>query len=366
MYSSPKFFFMSKLRVKLKSRSYTIFFLRSEIALVCQKLKPLVTDKTVFIVTNTRVKRLHGKVWQKALSRYFYVHWIVIPDGETQKNLPTCETIWTRLSELGCHRKSCLIALGGGVIGDITGFVAATYMRGIDFIQIPTTLLAMVDSSVGGKTGVDLKTGKNLVGAFHQPKAVFILTDFLKTLPDTEFRCGMAEVIKCSIIGDETLFAMLMKKSSALKNRDPLSLNRVIQRCVALKASIVEKDEKEANLRAILNYGHTLGHAVETLSRYKIKHGDAVAMGMVFAARLAYAKQHSAQNLITPTVQLLALYGLPTILPPFSQSAYLKAIDKDKKAQGSTIKFILAQKIGKVDIVNIPKTEIAPWLKNKN
>jgi 3-dehydroquinate synthase len=357
---------MSKLRVKLKSHSYDIFFLRSEMTQVCQKIKSLVVDNTIFLITDTRIKRLYGKKWQNTLSRSFRVHWIVIPDGETQKNLKTCETIWTRLSELGCHRQSCLVALGGGVVGDITGFVAATYMRGISFIQIPTTLLAMVDSSVGGKTGVDLKTGKNLVGAFHQPKAVFILTDFLQTLPAAEFRSGMAEVIKYALIGDKALFTLLMKKSVAIKNQDHTILDRVIRRCVAIKATIVEKDEKEASLRAILNYGHTLGHAVETLSRYKIKHGDAVAMGMVFAAHLSHAKRHSTQNLITPTVNLLTLYGLPITLPPFSPSAYLKAINKDKKAQGSTIKFILAQKIGRVDIVNIPKTEIIPWLKNKN
>lgn len=355
---------MSKLRVKLKPRPYTIFFLRSEIALVCQKLKALVTDNTVFLITDTRVKRLYGRKWERVLSRYFRLHWIVIPDGETQKNLKTCETIWTRLSELGCHRQSCLVALGGGVVGDITGFVAATYMRGIDFIQIPTTLLAMVDSSVGGKTGVDLKTGKNLVGAFHQPKAVFILTDFLTTLPKEEFRSGMAEVIKYGIIGDKALWVLLMKKSSAIKNLDPLILSPMIRRCVALKASIVEKDEKEMNRRAILNYGHTLGHAVETLSRYKIKHGEAVAMGMVFAARLADAKRHSSQSLMAPTIELLTLYGLPTTLPPFAPSAYLRVIDKDKKSQGLNIKFILAQKIGKVDIVSIPKIEIIPWLKS--
>jgi len=354
---------MKILKVSLPKNSYNIYISPWQLKHSLSCLKNIIEEDKIFIITNNTIKKLYQKKIDGIFSKGLKTIWISIPDGEIHKRLVTCEKIHTRLSQKGAHRGSTLLALGGGVVGDICGFVAATYMRGINHIQMPTSLLAQVDSSVGGKTGVDLVTGKNLVGAFYQPKAVFIHTDFLKTLPKRELKCGLAEVIKYGIIWDKPLFNYLKKHSKSILKLNPTNLANIIYKSCAIKASVVKKDEKEANLRAILNYGHTLGHAIEALNGFKrIKHGEAIAMGMVFAAKLSFQTGYSQINHTQDIQSILKQYGLPTNYPKYRGADYKKAILRDKKAIGKNIKFILVKKIGKVDIVPIKINDIVKWL----
>lgn len=265
---------------------------------------------------------------------------ITIQDGEKHKNSHSIEHIYRELCERGCNRSSLLIALGGGNVGDVAGFAAATFMRGIPVIQMPTTLLAMVDSSVGGKTGIDLEYGKNLVGAFHNPKAVIIDTDFLKTLPEEEFACGMAEIIKHAIIGDPQLFSELEHEIA------PATL---IERAVRVKTELVFADPRENNVRAHLNLGHTFAHAIEKVSNYTIKHGQAVAMGLVLATNLSHKRGFLANDFRDRLLMLLKKYNLPTELPPhMDKKALIDAMAHDKKRDSLGLKFILPWDLGDV------------------
>ena len=354
---------MTTLRVALSKRSYNIHISSWNLKHSVGVLKSLLVEDRLFILTNALVAKRYRGVVDKAFSSHFKTEWIVIGDGERFKTLATVEQILTELSKRGATRNSFLLGLGGGVVGDIAGFVAAIYMRGIDFAQMPTTLLSQVDSSVGGKTGVDLKTGKNLAGAFYQPKAVFIHTDFLKTLPRREFLCGLAEVIKYGVIRDEKFFAKLEKNASKILTQNAREIFHLIRRSLEIKAEIVAQDEKEASLRVILNYGHTLGHAIEMLTGFsRIKHGEAVAMGMVFAAQLSYEIGKCSQDVPERVTGILKTYGLPSAWPKISPSKYVAAIRKDKKASTQNIKFILPTKIGKVDIVPLPAEVIKKCL----
>jgi len=354
---------MKSLKVNIPNHSYSIYIAKWDLKHTLKILKNIVTDNKLFIITNNKIKNLYQKNIESFFSKELKIIWLSIPDGEQYKNLKTCESLLTKLSHNQAHRNSTLMALGGGVIGDITGFVAATYMRGIQYVQMPTTLLAQVDSSVGGKTGVDLKTGKNLVGAFYQPKAVFIHTDFLKSLPMRELQCGLAEVIKYGVIWDANLFSYLEKNAKKITNLNSKSIEFIIFKSCAIKAQVVKKDEKESSLRAILNFGHTLGHAIEALYHFKkIKHGEAVAMGMVFAAKLSFNLKHSPVD-ETPKIEgLLKKFDLKTTMPKFTKTQYQDAILRDKKTQGKIIKFILLKKIGKVNIVPLFIKEIKQCL----
>jgi len=268
---------------------------------------------------------------------------IRLPDGEQYKTLATVERILDRLIAGGAHRDTTLVALGGGVVGDITGFAAACYMRGVDFVQVPTTLLAQVDSSVGGKTGVNHALGKNLIGAFHQPRAVLIDTDTLRTLPDRELRAGLAEVIKYGAIMDAALFAWLEEHIDALLSREPGALAHAIRRCCELKADVVAADEREAGRRAILNFGHTFGHAIERCQGYgEWLHGEAVAAGMVMAARLSGV----AATELARLAALLDRAGLPTAPPAIGAGEMLAAMGMDKKVQQKRLRFVLLNALG--------------------
>ena len=268
---------------------------------------------------------------------------INLPDGESFKTLATMQSILDRLVEARANRDVAVVALGGGVVGDIAGFAAACYMRGVDFIQVPTTLLAQVDSSVGGKTGVNHPRGKNLIGAFHQPQVVLIDTDTLGTLPGRELAAGLAEVIKHGAIADFEFFEWLEANMRRLLARDPDALAHAIRRCCEIKAAVVAEDEREAGRRAILNFGHTFGHAIEHCQGYgEWLHGEAVAAGMIMAARLSGIAAGDVERLRV----LIAAAGLPTEPPPIAPGEWLSAMGMDKKVQGKKLRFVLLEALG--------------------
>ncbi len=336
-------------QVQLGARSYPIYFSHQSLVALPECLKKLKKQPSkLVVVTNHRVKKLYLAKLLKILKPHYVVACISIADGEQHKNLQTATKIYDQLVKLGVDRKAMLLALGGGVVGDITGFVAGTYLRGIDFVQIPTTLLAQVDSSVGGKTGVDLKSGKNLVGVFHQPKMVFIDTHFLTSLPKRELLCGMAEIIKTAAIQDANLFEKINHlRETVLAGRYEL-LKTVVQRCCEIKAHIVEQDELEiSGLRALLNFGHTMGHAIEAATRYgKYLHGEAVAIGMVFAAQLSVKKGFLVKEQADALQNLIANYGLPVTMPKIPAKKLLQIIKADKKRVSEFINFVYLRKIG--------------------
>ena len=268
---------------------------------------------------------------------------ISLADGEAHKTLATMQQILDQLARRGANRDTTLIALGGGVVGDITGFAAACYMRGVSFIQVPTTLLAQVDSSVGGKTGVNHEKGKNLIGAFHQPKLVLIDTDTLNTLPERELRAGLAEVIKYGAICDSDFFAWLEANITSLLERDPAALASAVRRSCELKADVVAEDERESGRRAILNFGHTFGHAIERCQGYgDWLHGEAVAAGMLMAAQLSGIPAEDVARL----EKLTAAAGLPTAPPDIATRRWLGAMGMDKKVQQKKLRFVLLHSLG--------------------
>ena len=300
------------------------------------------------VVTNETVEPLY----LEALTADFtgkQVRAISLPDGEAYKTLETVEDILDTLIEGGANRDTTVVALGGGVVGDIAGFAAACYMRGVEFIQVPTTLLAQVDSSVGGKTGVNHASGKNLIGAFHQPRAVLIDTETLQTLPDRELKAGLAEVIKYGAIGDADFFAWLEGNVDALLARDPQALAVAIRRSCELKAGIVAEDERESGRRAILNFGHTFGHAIERCQGYgKWLHGEAVAAGMVMAAQLSSGNIVLAERI----GNLLERAGLPTRPPAIDALDLLAAMGMDKKVLQKRLRFVLLRGLGEAFVTS--------------
>lgn len=298
--------------------------------------------KKVAIVTNPKVGGFHlAKVMQLLKADEVIV--ICIPDGESYKTLETITMITDRLFDHRFDRKSLLVALGGGVVGDMTGFAAAIYQRGIDFIQIPTTLLSMVDASVGGKTGINNRFGKNLLGSFNQPKAVYIDPSFLSTLPSREFSAGVAEIIKMAVMFDATFFSWLQEANLY----DTATLDETIRRCVVLKADVVAMDEKEAGIRAVLNYGHTFGHVIENLAGYgQYLHGEAVAMGMVMANELAVALGLMTHAQAQEVENLLKHYHLPTRYCIKDVERFYDLFFLDKKSSQGDITFILPQGLG--------------------
>jgi 3-dehydroquinate synthase len=276
---------------------------------------------------------------------------IVVPAGEQAKSLKSVEACYHQLARHRLERGSFIVALGGGVVGDLAGFVAATYLRGMAFVQVPTTLLAQVDSSVGGKVGVNLRAGKNLVGAFHQPRLVLCDLDTLKSLPAREYRSGLAEVIKYGIICDASLFAKLEREMPRLLKRDAAMLAEVVARCCEIKAQVVGRDETDGGLRAILNFGHTIGHGLEAISGYgKYLHGEAIAIGQVGAAELSRRLLNLPAGDLERIRRLFRRAGLPVSarLGAAQRRKLLAAMRLDKKVSGGEIKFVLAQRIGKV------------------
>lgn len=290
------------------------------------------------IISDSRVGKLYGKKLTEKIGKKAIL--ITFPHGERSKNLYTIEQICKKMVKYGFDRHDCVIALGGGVTGDIAGFVASIYMRGINYIQVPTSLIAMVDSSIGGKTGVNTSEGKNLIGTFYQPKAVFIDPNLLKTLPKRHLINGMAEVIKYGCIKSYSLFKFIEQNYQKILNRDSGLLNKIIEQSCAIKSEIVKKDEKEKGLRMILNFGHTIGHALEKLSGFKLLHGEAISIGMI----------EKCEN---PALKLLLQkIGLPTKMPKkFSIEQIQKAIKSDKKKKTGHIREIIVKKIGKAHII---------------
>jgi len=271
------------------------------------------------------------------------VHSLQLPDGESCKTMASVQTVIDELVRIGARRDATVIALGGGVVGDIAGFAAACYMRGISFVQVPTTLLAQVDSSVGGKTGVNHAGGKNLIGAFYQPRLVLIDTDTLSTLPERELSAGLAEVIKYGAIADAEFFGWLEQNMQQLLQRDVESLITAIHRCCEIKAQVVAEDERETGRRALLNFGHTFGHAIELSLGYgEWLHGEAVGVGMLMAARLGGLKQDDQDRLR----QLTEAAGLPVEPPPVGSARLRQAMQLDKKATSNALKFVLLRKLG--------------------
>lgn len=307
-------------------------------------------DASKFIITDSNVARLCGKKFLYGI-REKNSQMIVVPAGEKSKTRTMKERLENKLLSFNADRDSLIIALGGGMIGDVAGFVAATLHRGVSYIQIPTTLLSQVDSSIGGKVAVDHPLGKNLIGAFYQPKKVYIDTSTLATLSDLEFSNGMAEVIKYAVILDKNLFNMLEEHHSQILNRHTALLQKIIKRCCELKKTIVEKDEKETDLRRILNFGHTIGHAIEHLTHYRLSHGEAVAIGMVAEARISASLGLLRPSDVTRLTKLVSMYHLPVALPSSVKTkALFAATQRDKKVHRGNVHYTLLEKIGKARI----------------
>ena len=327
--------------VSLGDRSYPIV-IGSNLLDGGFELSRYVTGPTCLVVTNDTIAPLYQQALLDSLHDR-QVESLSLPDGEQYKTLDTLDRIFDRLTDVGFSRDTTLLALGGGVIGDITGFAAACYMRGVDFLQVPTTLLAQVDSSVGGKTGVNHKAGKNLIGAFHQPRMVMIDTNTLSTLPERELRAGLAEVIKYGAIADVLFLDWLEENMPLLLGKDSAALAHAIRRSCELKAEVVSDDEREAGRRAILNFGHTFGHAIERCQGYgDWLHGEAVAAGMIMAAELSGLPAADTERLRA----LVEAAGLPVAPPGLDPDAMREAMGMDKKVLGGKQRFVLLESLG--------------------
>jgi 3-dehydroquinate synthase len=340
------------VNVPLGNRSYRIIIGGGLLARMGDECARLKLGMRCAVISDRNVAPLYAKAVRRSLSNAgFAPVLITVPAGETAKSLKTVQACYDQLAAHRLERKSFIVALGGGVVGDLAGFVAATYLRGIAFVQAPTTLLAQVDSSVGGKVGVNLKAGKNLVGAFYQPRLVLCDLDTRRTLPMREFRAGLAEVIKYGIIYDAKFFARLELDLPKLLKREPKTLAAVVARCCEIKAEVVGQDETEGGLRAVLNFGHTIGHAIENISGYgKFLHGEAISIGQVAAARLSSDLLGLPETDAGRIRHLFKRAGLPTAigLNPARLKKLLTAMRLDKKVSGGEIKFVLARKIGRV------------------
>jgi 3-dehydroquinate synthase len=351
---------IESVRVNLEDRGYLILIKNSLLNESGEIIFSSNVGKNAVVITNTTVGTLYLASIVKSLEEaLFHVDVITIPDGEQYKTLSQMEQIYNYLFSFNLDRASPIIALGGGVVGDMAGFAAATYLRGIPLVQIPTTLLAQVDSSVGGKTGVNLPQGKNMVGAFYQPRIVLIDPLVLRTLDSRELRSGLAEVIKYSIINDREFFSYLQSNMDKTLKLDQSVLPAIIKTCCTIKAAITSQDERERGMRAILNFGHTIGHAIETLTHYhEYSHGEAVSMGMAAAAKLSAAWGYSSADDCKQLIALLEAAGLPTRLPAFPASDYLQATQKDKKRAGGNIRMVLMKRIGEVSIEEVSSEKL--------
>jgi 3-dehydroquinate synthase len=339
------------VKVPLGNRSYEIQIgndLLSHLGKECARLK---LGERCAIITDTNVGRRYAKpAYESLLKAGFNPSLVTVPAGETAKSLKSVHFCYDRLATHRLERKSFIVALGGGVVGDLAGFVAATYLRGIAFVQVPTTLLGQVDSSVGGKVGVNLRAGKNLVGAFYQPRLVFCDLDILRTLPDREFRAGLAEIIKYGIIYDAKLFERIERDLPKLLEHDSETLGEIIARCCEIKADVVSRDETESGPRAILNFGHTVGHGLEAISSYdKFLHGEAISIGQIVAARLSSDVAGFRPRDVGRIKLLFHRAGLPTgvKLTARQRAKLFAAMKLDKKVTDGEIKFVLAKRIGK-------------------
>ena len=336
------------LTVALDDRSYAIHVGEGVLAQAGRLIAPLVSRRAV-VVTNPIVAEHHLEPLRSALAAgSIQSDVILVPDGEAHKDWNTVYAVQTRLLELGVERSTALLALGGGVVGDLAGFAAATYQRGIPLVQVPTTLLAQVDSAVGGKTAVNHPLGKNMIGAFYQPRAVLSDTGVLRTLGDREYRAGIAEVIKYGAIRDTALFEWLEANVEALLARDTDAMMHAVVESCRIKAEIVAADEHEAGERVLLNFGHTFAHAIETATGYGIwLHGEAVAAGMALAARLSVMMSGLPQADEARLVELVHRAGLPINPPQLSIPEWLEAMARDKKVEGGAMRFVVLERLGR-------------------
>jgi 3-dehydroquinate synthase len=358
---------MKRLTVDLGPRSYDILIGSAILDQIGPILSKVGSGMRAIIITNPEIDKLYGDRTRLSIKQAgFEVDTVQIPEGEEHKSLASAEKAYDCLMEFSCDRNTVLVALGGGVIGDLTGFIAATFMRGIPFVQIPTTLLAQVDSSVGGKTAVNHPRGKNIIGAFYQPKVVLIDLETLSTLPPDEFKAGLAEVVKYGVIADPELFDYLNENAERILKLDSECLSRIIETSCAIKAQVVESDERENRRRMILNFGHTFGHAVEALTEYvQYKHGEAVAIGMAFASRLSNEMDKCSSSVGERVEELLMKLNLPTKSPNLNSNEIIESMYHDKKTTAKKIKFILAKKIGEVEIIDeIPEAILKKTLDN--
>ena len=350
---------MQTISVPLQNRSYPIWIENGLLAKLPELLKPMNQGQKWVIFSQNEIFNLYGdSLLGELKSNSFQIEKFILPDGENAKSLSALDGIFSQLIELGCDRSSTFLALGGGVVGDSAGFIAATFMRGVDYIQIPTTLLAMVDSSIGGKTGVNLPAGKNLVGAIWQPKAVVIDPKLLESLPEREISSAMGEVIKYGSILDKDLFNLVADNMDDLLNLSNVKLlTEVIGCCAKLKADIVAEDEREGNKRRILNFGHTIGHALETHFGFDtLRHGEAVAYGMLAAGKLSTQIsnfQFQYFEMLQNTIQKLPLPKLPE----FEPEQILQIMQRDKKVKDGKIHFVLLEELGKAVIVDEVKED---------
>jgi len=350
---------MRKVKVRLGSNSYDICIGSGILTQVGHQLKEIGFSDKLVIITDSTVKRLYGDALKQSLiGEGFKVIIFEVPEGEEQKSLETAGRLYNELTDFYAERTTPILALGGGVIGDLTGFVAATYLRGLPLVQIPTTLLAQVDSSVGGKVAVDHGQLKNKIGAFYQPRLVVSDINVLRTLPASELANGLAEVIKSAVIRDKNFFAFLEKNLDRIKSLDEKALEEVVFQSVKIKAEIVEKDERDLGLRSILNYGHTVGHAIESASDFKVGHGEAVALGMLAAGRISNKIGILDINELVRLKSVIERAGLSTEMPNLEVEKVVQAMKHDKKVLRDKIRFVLLKSIGSVFITD----EVSPSL----
>ncbi len=353
---------MSEVTVNLGDRSYVITIGQDLLERIGSAAAAVRKPSAALIVSNPVVARLYaGRVKAGIESTGVSCAQCIIPAGERFKTLKSVTKIYEAALDAGLDRASAIVALGGGVVGDMAGFAAATYMRGIDYYQVPTTLLAQVDSSIGGKTGVDLPRGKNLVGAFHQPRAVLIDIDTLRTLPARELRCGLAEVVKHAIIYDRKFAMFLEGRAADLLARQPEAIREAVTRSIEIKRDVVQQDERESGLRAILNYGHTVGHAIEVVGGYgRYRHGEASAIGMVteaiLAERIGVAEKQTARHV----AGILAAMRLPVRMDPLlGKAELLDAMRRDKKAVSGKFRLALPTRVGACEICKVEPDALA-------
>jgi 3-dehydroquinate synthase len=340
---------MKKIEVKLAERSYQILIGPGLLAETGTILRELGLKNKVVIITNPVIKRLYGARLQTELNDSGYESTIVeVPEGEEHKSLAEAGRLYSWLSEVKAERSTPVLALGGGVIGDLAGFVAATYMRGVPLVQIPTTLLAQVDSSIGGKTAVNHERLKNNIGTFYQPKVVLSDISTLRTLPEAELENGLAEAIKYGVVRDSELFGIIENNLAKLKKADKTLCEEIVFRCAGIKADLVEKDERDVGIRNILNYGHTTGHGIEPVSDFKIAHGQAVAIGMAVAATISQRKNILSSGESDRIKSVIAKAGLPVKVPQFEVGKIIQAMQHDKKRVEGKNRFILPKSIGEV------------------
>jgi 3-dehydroquinate synthase len=352
---------MSTVQVLLGERSYAIKIQSRCLADLGPELAGELEVERAVVVTTPRVRAAHFATLADGMQRtHIALSQIEVPDGDAAKSLHHASRVYDELIEAAAERGTVIVGLGGGALCDLAGFVASTYLRGVPLVQVPTTLLAQVDASVGGKTGINHRRGKNLIGTFYQPRLVWVDPDVLRTLPARERRCGLAEVVKVAAIWDAEFFTWLEDHIDAVTMLDPDALSEAIRRSVAIKAEIVGLDEREAGLRSLLNFGHTLGHAIENVHGYKrVRHGEAVAMGMVFAARLS--ETLGLDSVVSQRIErLLRRIGLPTQVPDWSQQrdAYLRAIAVDKKVVREKVGMVVLRELGRAEVMRFAPEDI--------